>query len=115
MSAKYTPGPWELDTSKCADWGMILADDGFPVAKCVTTRDSEQEQKMARVQKRQPAQCYANARLIAAAPQLLEACEALLVEWAAMERVHGEHGWREVTMARAAIAKVKGIYDANEI
>ena len=33
MSAKYTPGPWKLDTSKCADWGMILTDDGFPVAK----------------------------------------------------------------------------------
>lgn len=42
------------------------------------------------------------------AEKLLRRKETGMGKWEAKERVHGEHGGREVAMARAAIAKAKG-------
>lgn len=49
----------------------------------------------------------ANARLIAAAPDLLEACEALLVEAQLQDPFEDEDGAAVLETARAAIAKAK--------
>jgi hypothetical protein len=49
----------------------------------------------------------ADARLIAAAPELLEALEALESEAAAMFSPDESH-WKDVERARAAIAKARG-------
>lgn len=103
MGIKHTPGPWFITGSmtkyvearipgrmiqEVAACGPTAADDGYG------------EQQMA------------NARLIAAAPDLLEALEYAVVDfdnWAAHEDNHPhEHlvAWAE--KARAAIAKAKG-------
>jgi len=78
----HTPGPWELS------YLTVKTDDGFYVADC---------DKSLLIP---PAQMLANARLIAAAPDLLEALE-MCVKVAGRKTV-------EFDAARAAIAKAKG-------
>lgn len=75
-SPQHTPGPWRLKMTS-SDWFKPLANGQF-----VDLRDA------------------ANARLIAAAPELLEALEA------ALHNDGGYHAWKE--QARAAIAKATG-------
>ncbi|MEL6237049.1 MAG: hypothetical protein AAFO57_00270 [Pseudomonadota bacterium] len=58
MDAKFTPGPWSLWGK--ADPSQVIACDGGFVAQTVGGNDE------------------ANARLIAAAPELLEAVEAAI-------------------------------------
>lgn len=53
----HNPGPWELDM-----WGNVIAADGTSVARIYECSES-----------------MATARLIAAAPQLLEALEEVVV------------------------------------
>lgn len=56
MDAAFTPGPWVV----CKDSAYVDGADGKPVAYC---RDPE----------RQPSDMTANAKLIAAAPDMFEA------------------------------------------
>ena len=67
MSAKHTPGPWSVDGER-----YYVRDDrrGELVADCYTFTETD----MGRVV---DASCAANARLIAAAPELLEALKDL--------------------------------------
>ena len=58
--AGHTPGPWSLEE------GRVLTEGGWLLASLPYTLGDEEDR--------------ANARLIAAAPDLLEACKALL-EW----------------------------------
>lgn len=85
MSA-HTPGPWRVNGQRI-EYGPMVAGDGFAVAKII----------------RDPAEHKANARLIAAAPALLEALEGMLIPWAT-PRQEGE----AMSKARAAIAQAKG-------
>lgn len=109
MSSKHTPGPWRVEAGTTLVWGeCLIAEDGsienlgIPVADaCNTPRswgriilDDEKE---------------ANARLIAAAPELLAAlkwavaklnCEPF--EWADEDDANAHEA------AIAAIAKAKG-------
>jgi len=103
--SKPTPGPWEAyhdkyyDTWSVEGGGDIVADI-WRLAEETHNRHPHFEDD-----------CEANARLIAASPDLLEACEALLpiVVDAIM---HGMPVTKEVAHARniavAAIAKAKG-------
>lgn len=96
--SKHTPGPWNTSGAyrdsvykdKIAEGGLLLAD--------------------CRVSERPPEVCEANARLIAAAPELLFALRELVAE-------ADEHpGWEGhphadtagFQFARAAIAKAEG-------
>lgn len=90
--ANHTPGPWVIDP--CGD---ILGnrntetDNGLICAMCTDRDDGEGTD---------------NARLIAAAPELLEALEELL-----FCAVHGnglEAHYKAQAKARAAIAKARG-------
>lgn len=85
--SKHTPGPWYAGK----DWlsMMICNADGFPVA----------EAKVSYV-KRSLEEAEANARLIEAAPELLEALRLAV----------GRQGFSndELISARAAIAKATG-------
>lgn len=91
--SKHTPGPWfHYDDRSSTERHEIVA-MGKTVARVYCTNGCEAEDK-------------ANARLIAAAPDLLEACEAMLEEMQVWETEQGEHP--AATLARAAIAKAKG-------
>lgn len=99
MTTKHTPEPWVVDedgTVTQADSGAHIAvvsqEDDFPCLE-------EDEREEAR------AECKANARLIAAAPELLEALEKALRE----SGCDGDlcmHDWHDD--ARAALAKARG-------
>ena len=92
---KHTPGPWEVRTD-----GELFAICG--PAKWIVTVDVDEEGNIALQDGTSEYEVnQANARLIAAAPELLAACEAVLCDGdcyndAIMEEV------------RAAIAKAKG-------
>ena len=97
MSTAHTPGPWVFEDEFVRAGDVVIADPYCE--ETASTRPGEME---------------ANARLIAAAPELLEACEAA---WPMLELAcrcqDGTIGsgpcaaCRAVEIARAAIAKAK--------
>jgi hypothetical protein len=86
--SSFTPGPWNIFQSI----GLEVEADGIPICEIWQRGDEEQEQ--------------ANARLIAAAPDLLEALKEVLSSW--------EDGYTPnedqdtYNTARAAIRKATG-------
>lgn len=99
---KGTPGPWEVKPEEVdrpyirirgTQWG-----GRFKVAN-VLSPDYDG------VHHREADETRANARLIAAAPELLEALQGLLIRVADDEEYGPEHA---ITIARAAIAKATG-------
>lgn len=91
---KHTPGPWEIKRHYDSCYKNISAQKHTELARVVWCMEDED---------RSP-ECEANAYLIAAAPDLLEALQNLL-------KVHEGEGGTEHhagDMARAAIAKAKG-------
>lgn len=110
MEAKHTPGPWYVD-KECAIWRRPPAElyqNGGGVAgdkPLATVHEGWYGEDVTGY----PAQ--ANARLIAAAPDLLEAC-LKLVEWDDREKDHAISFMARInlceeafTAMRAAIAK----------
>jgi len=100
--SKHTPGPWEYRPNKYDDWGVVRSADGLPVAQACVGRWYK-DFDAHRVNKTDPGE--ANARLIAAAPDLLDALEMLISN-------HDNCGQPRmlnvIPAARAAIAKAKG-------
>lgn len=107
MEAKHTPGPWAfiVEPTEC---------EGVNVRFSIQTADGDtiyiaSGQSQEHLQDRGSgivleAACVANARLIAAAPDLLEACETLLFELVAGPAARDE----VIASARAAINKATG-------
>lgn len=114
MSEKHTPGPWTLE----APWRVVA--NGINIASTWTRRVDEERldgeswlDMRTRVQptlEAVKAEAEANARLIASAPDLLEALEAIVkrrVDCFIPELGGDElHDW--TARATAAIAKAKG-------
>ena len=98
MNAKHTPGPWEAVDSMTVR--TPLSAGGFMVADlpCHTPHGER----------------IANAKLIAAAPELLVALEAIVNAWEEGRAFSDK--MNEIGKARAAIAKAKsdlaGMWDA---
>ena len=100
MSAKHTPGPWEWDGNPCsydrdneAPWlwqAPWKSRDSFPILSGSIKCGEE-----------------ANARLIAAAPDLLESLQRLIAT-GLHEREYREIMSNPAHYARAAIAKATG-------
>jgi len=93
--SKHTPGPWSIHHEF-----NVFDENGRCVASCggysSNFRDVEPENR-------------ANAMLIAAAPDLLEACRALLAAHSGICEGDGDMGEDEdCARARAAIAKAEG-------
>jgi hypothetical protein len=87
-NTKHTPGPW---TAGVTD--SIWNDKGVLIAECgnsMTLGDSE---------------VFSNARLIAAAPELLEACEDALL---AMDSPRAYDSAVVASTLKAAVRKAKG-------
>ena len=115
---KHTPGPWRLtesgDAIVSADGGTLIVETGQDYWKNLEAAAAGASSDIA---KRHLPQVRANARLIAAAPELLEAlkgCAAMLAECAKQHRLDGSgegHGTladKHAAIARAAIDKATG-------
>lgn len=91
MTTQHTPGPWVVDRSH-PDWveGTTIWANDVVIAHAVADQHHQTE---------------ANARLIAAAPDLLAALEACLRRLDA----HDDQSAPECLAARAAIAKATGV------
>ncbi len=113
---KHTPGPWKLEWSEGHAWSerRIVTPDGRDERVAVVSLRGAPKQN--------PVIAEANARLISAAPELLEACEAgdvlgndgpCLLEYAAsllgnFAPVTASELTRKAQAERAAIAKARG-------
>lgn len=106
---KHTPGPWMYRPNKIDDWGTVRASDGvYLVALARSGREITVEEWAAhRAAGTDPYE--ANARLTAAAPDLLEQLRDL-TEWVARCRsIEWESSPDEfLSDARAAIRKAEG-------
>lgn len=90
---KWTPGPWRISAFELragSETRWIMAADDFSVA-CVESRDGEEND--------------ANAHLIAAAPELYAALEAIDRYWAEGNFSRQPGLWNPM---RAALAKARG-------
>ncbi len=95
-NTQHTPGPWEISADKYANFkNAVFGPDELKVADCGSSRLTGEVE--------------ANARLIAAAPELLEALERAADELKRAQNSNGSQ-WLvdEEAKARAAIAKAKG-------
>ena len=90
----YTPGPWFVACGSVWTTPYGSDDGGASIARM--DRDEQQTT---------PTERDANARLIAAAPDLLEVCRLLDGHWAAGNFSRDPAMWR---VLRAAIAKATG-------
>jgi hypothetical protein len=93
-TAKHTPGPWKAQ--KLESDGLVIRKDGWEVSTAAFD-------VCANIQYGAPIRNEADARLIAAAPELLEA----------LELVRMSNGWRYLCsesqqVIDAAISKAKG-------
>ena len=95
MSEKYTPGPWNANFTRFSRWvvGFHITDPKHGSLRPIC----EAYDKMGAMN---PDEIAANARLISAAPELLEA-----LKWA-VDNPNDDAYWIE--QARAAIAKATG-------
>ena len=90
MTTKHTPGPWITDSKERTDTARYIMAAARPFPHTI-----------ARIDLVNRAEDEANAALIAAAPELLEALEALISP-VGVVMLH------DLDRARAAIAKVRG-------
>ncbi len=96
MTDKHTPGPWKV-AGDDINGQAIVRGEHVEIATCWHHCLGSLEIQM-----------RANARLIAAAPELLEALEALMVTIDAQINAGLRWDPEEVAAARSAIAKARG-------
>ena len=95
--SKHTPGPWAYGGREFND---VREADGELVAVALHLRVKKPERSIA--------EAKANARLIAAAPDLLEALQPFVLANSSEEHINLMIRTSDVTKARAAIAKATG-------
>lgn len=100
-NAKHTPGPWFIVDSVNGDWptGCEICIDN------VEGGNPDTDYCIASAVHGDPEKLKANARLIATAPDLLDALETLVEHF---EYYMGDNECRPLENARAAIAKARG-------
>lgn len=95
--AEHTPGPWSLAVS--ADRTPLVVAPGRSTGVAIIPFQRDEVCRQARIE-----ETGANARLIAAAPELLEAARAALDDLISDGHAH----YRVAEVLRAAIAKATG-------
>lgn len=103
MTAKHTPGPWKV-------WKSFEGPDAWGQDYySLSIHDMASMSKIATVEswhgKNESAESERNADLMAAAPDLLAALEAMIREF---DVDFIEHGSIEIKQARAAISRARG-------
>ena len=97
MNTQHTPGPWEVGAAPTSVYAPVTPDSYVYIASASSRGSNDEETDQA------------NARLIAAAPELLAALRALVKQH---DRPHGfdDSGWyiEQLEAARAAIAQAEG-------
>lgn len=93
MSTKFTPGPWHVQRGNSSN--PMVGTDEVSIAEVLDDVHPDTEQQ------------EANARLIAAAPELLAACQMLLARIEQLQDQWGKEGFTDATarLLREAIAK----------
>jgi hypothetical protein len=104
--AKHTPGPWELGHELGEGFSIVREIAPHSGQLLVVATSGTQKKFMGHQIDRETAQ--ANARLIAAAPELLEACKRLLIAHTANIQAQGYEFDAWSRLAEAAIAKAEG-------
>lgn len=89
MTTQHTPGPWMA-------YAETVKIDRKPVCNRIAVFAMDEDGPVGHIEFSE-----GNALVIAAAPDLLEACKAMLEEYGGTDRVCGD-------MAKAAIAKATG-------
>jgi len=94
---QYTPGPWKVNKDfKIPVIEYDLGDGGEPLPIVGTVHGVDRDM------------CIANARLIAAAPELLEAAEAILMKQEDESWFRLPKNCSEIKMLRDAVSKATG-------
>lgn len=112
MSApKFTPGPWSLELLRY-DGARIVAGEAFDkTARAVAwvSADETEEDGQGRIRETLSMEAIETAHLIAAAPELYAACEAIL-KWATASALEDtrEAGAVVESKVRSALAKARG-------
>ena len=105
--SKHTPGPWHKEAYDGDDCVDVFDARGYRVAECSFAASHEGNPR--KDHERSGEEIQANARLIAAAPELLEALTLCLIEH---ERINDQFEQVSDTpgmaLARAALAKARG-------
>lgn len=100
--SSHTPGPWNAVKSQPRIYWIDAHEQPCAYGHIATVFEGGKD----------PDENAANARLIAAAPDLLAALEDMLSGWRYIRETHGDLygvGWdRAENAARAAIAKARG-------
>lgn len=89
----FTPGPWHVVTaSSCGDDWSVASTGNFVIETTNIKADEIGDEA-------------ADARLIAASPDLLEALQEILVDFTALDKGNVGRSLRSIARARAAIRK----------
>lgn len=113
MSTPWTPGPWRVEQGTLLVWGACDPDDsssygmGYPV--CVGCQPAA----WAKNDKPMPEEQAANARLIAAAPEMAELFEQWIEPYRGLSNgelsvIFGDKVRHTITETRALLARIKG-------
>lgn len=94
--SQHTPGPWEMAPEPHSDTKWYVTGDGVGPNELVA------------IVKSAPERLQANARLIAAAPELLDALTECLPDLEHYAATHGPGPDRRLAKAKAALHKARG-------
>lgn len=97
---KHTPGPWREGEGGMLSRLNVWAGAAYQIAQVKRFPAADVVRQI-----RADAEAEANARLIAAAPDLLEACLARIDEWHADTRNFTRKEPKSLSMMRAAVLK----------
>jgi hypothetical protein len=95
----WTPGPWRVSSERRRVQPAVFGADGSPVASCGGNAPGYGQYSAETHQRRE-----SNARLIAVAPELYAALDALVADTEKSDRRNS----KAVGKARAALAKARG-------
>lgn len=106
VEVKHTPGPWAVEDPMGAETGLSIVQSGLKTYEwefiAMVCQSDASDERMGRQLFILPEEQMANATLIAAAPDLLEALKGMLI----VSNLFTDSPYHEA--ARAAIAKAEG-------